>query len=411
MCRHSCTSARRDSWGANVENLVPIGVLGAGTMGTGIAQLAATSGHKVVLVDSLPAALDKAKQTLRSTFQRHVEKGRMTQELADEICARIEFADQLERSGSCGLVIEAIVEDLSAKREALRRIEQAVDTECVIATNTSSLSIAALGAPLEHPERFLGLHFFNPAPVMQLVEVVPGVATEGRAIGVARSLMSNWGKVPVLAKDTPGFIVNRVARPFYGEALRIFEEGFAEIATIDWAMRELGRFRMGPFELMDFIGHDVNYVVTRTVWEAMYFDPRFKPSLTQLRLLEAGRLGRKSGIGFYDYRPGTAQPEPNEDRLVGERILERIVAMIVNEAADTVFWGVATVDGVDHAMTMGVNYPKGPLAWADEIGIRKLVAALDALVEEYGEDRYRVSPLLRRMAKSGARFSEMRNLP
>jgi 3-hydroxybutyryl-CoA dehydrogenase len=335
----------------------------------------------------------------------------MTQELADEISARIEFADQLERSGSCGLVIEAIVEDLSAKREALRRIEQAVDTECVIATNTSSLSIAALGAPLEHPERFLGLHFFNPAPVMQLVEVIPGVATEGRAIGVARSLMSNWGKVPVLAKDTPGFIVNRVARPFYGEALRIFEEGFAEIATIDWAMRELGRFRMGPFELMDFIGHDVNYVVTRTVWEAMYFDPRFKPSLTQLRLLEAGRLGRKSGIGFYDYRPGTAQPEPNEDRLVGERILERIVAMIVNEAADTVFWGVATVDGVDHAMTMGVNYPKGPLAWADEIGIRKLVAALEALVEEYGEDRYRVSPLLRRMAKSGARFSEMRNLP
>lgn len=386
-----------------------IGVVGAGTMGAGIAQLAATAGHQVALVDLSREALDRASTSMQQTFKRLVEKGRMDEARAESILGRIQFSDSIGAMKDAGLVIEAIVERLDAKSNLLRALEDTVSEDAVMATNTSSLSIAALGAVLHHPERFLGLHFFNPAPVMQLVEVVPGVATEGRAIGAARNLMEAWGKSPVLAKDTPGFIVNRVARPFYGEALRIYDEGAADIATIDWAMREIGRFRMGPFELMDFIGHDVNYVVTRTVWEAMYFDPRFKPSLTQLRLLEAGRLGRKSGQGFYDYRPGAVAPQAQEDRLLGERIFERVLAMIVNEAADAVLYGVSTVDGIDAAMTLGVNYPKGPLAWADELGVKRIVAVLDGLMNEYDEDRYRVSPVLRRLGGSGGRFKEMRS--
>ncbi len=386
-----------------------IGVVGAGTMGAGIAQLAATAGHQVALVDLSREALDRASTSMQQTFKRLVEKGRMDEARAESILGRIQFSDSIGAMKNAGLAIEAIVERLDAKSNLLRALEDTISEDAVIATNTSSLSIAALGAVLHHPERFLGLHFFNPAPVMQLVEVIPGVATEGRAIGAARNLMEVWGKSPVLAKDTPGFIVNRVARPYYGEALRIYDEGAADIATIDWAMREIGRFRMGPFELMDFIGHDVNYVVTRTVWEAMYFDPRFKPSLTQLRLLEAGRLGRKSGQGFYDYRPGAVAPQPQEDRLLGERIFERVLAMIVNEAADAVLYGVSTVDGIDAAMTLGVNYPKGPLAWADELGVKRIVAVLDGLMNEYDEDRYRVSPVLRRLSGSGGRFKEMRS--
>lgn len=386
-----------------------IGVVGAGTMGAGIAQLAATAGHQVALVDLSREALDRASTSMQQTFKRLVEKGRMDEARAESILGRIQFSDSIGAMKNAGLAIEAIVERLDAKSNLLRALEDTISEDAVIATNTSSLSIAALGAVLRHPERFLGLHFFNPAPVMQLVEVIPGVATEGRAIGAARNLMEVWGKSPVLAKDTPGFIVNRVARPYYGEALRIYDEGAADIATIDWAMREIGRFRMGPFELMDFIGHDVNYVVTRTVWEAMYFDPRFKPSLTQLRLLEAGRLGRKSGQGFYDYRPGAVAPQPQEDRLLGERIFERVLAMIVNEAADAVLYGVSTVDGIDAAMTLGVNYPKGPLAWADELGVKRIVAVLDGLMNEYDEDRYRVSPVLRRLSGSGGRFKEMRS--
>ncbi len=386
-----------------------IGVVGAGTMGAGIAQLAATAGHPVALVDLSRDALDRASSSMQETFKRLVEKGRMDNARAESILARIQFADSMGVMKGAGLAIEAIVERLDSKSVVLRALEDTLDENAVIATNTSSLSIAALGATLSHPERFLGLHFFNPAPVMQLVEVIPGVATEGRAVGAARALMETWGKSPVLAKDTPGFIVNRVARPYYSEALRIYDEGMADIATIDWAMREIGRFRMGPFELMDFIGHDVNYVVTRTVWEAMYYDPRFKPSLTQLRLLEAGRLGRKSGQGFYDYRPGAVAPLPHEDRLQGERIFERILSMIVNEAADAVLYGVSTVDGIDAAMTLGVNYPRGPLAWADDLGVKRIVAVLDGLMNEYDEDRYRVSPVLRRLSGSGGRFKELRS--
>ena len=219
----------------------------------------------------------------------------------------------------------------------------------------------------------------------------------------AATLVQGWGKIAVRAKDTPGFIVNRIARPYYGEALRIAEEGIASPATIDWAMKSLGGFRMGPFELMDFIGHDVNYVVTETVWQAMYYDPRYKPSITQHRLLQAGLLGKKAGRGFYDYAAGAILPAPVEDAALGATILMRVLAMVINEAVDAVHWQVATPAAIDVAMTKGVNYPTGPLAWGEALGWPKVLTTLDALRDEYGEDRYRASALLRRMVRDGSR--------
>jgi 3-hydroxybutyryl-CoA dehydrogenase len=250
------------------------------------------------------------------------------------------------------------------------------------------------------------MHFFNPAPVMPLVELVPGVATDPELLLAARALVDAWGKTTVVAADTPGFIVNRIARPFYGEALRLHEEGLASPATVDWAMRELGGFRMGPFELMDFIGHDVNFAVSRSVFEAFFYDPRYRPSLTQQRMVEAGLLGRKTGRGFYDHAPGAAAPPPDTDRARGEEILERIVAMLINEAADAAYLRVASPGDIDLAMTKGVNYPKGLLRWADEWGAERVVRRLDALHDDYREDRYRASRLLRTMARDGLRFFE-----
>ena len=265
-------------------------------------------------------------------------------------------------------------------------------------------SIASIAAACEHSERVLGIHFFNPAPLMKLVEIIPAIQTDNDIMEKARRLIDEWGKLTVLAKDTPGFIVNRVARPFYGEALRILEEGIADAPTIDWAMTELGGFRMGPFTLMDYIGHDVNYIVTETVFKAFYFDPRYKPSFTQKRLSEAGYLGRKSGRGFYDYHENAINPEPKKNKKTAKAILDRIIIMLINEAADACYLNVASRDDIDLAMTKGVNYPKGLLQWADEIGIAKCVRMLDKLHKEYLEDRYRCSPLLRKMAKAKQTF-------
>lgn len=386
-----------------------VGVIGAGAMGAGIAQVAARAGHQVLLADAFPAAIEKAKAGHAKAMAREVEKQRLTQADADALLARIRYVNgvgeaELKAFASCGLVIEAIIEDLAAKQTLFKTLEGVLPADAVLGSNTSSLSIAALSGALQQGERMIGIHFFNPAPVMPLVEVIPSLATDPALGGAVRTLMERWGKVPVLASDTPGFIVNRIARPFYGEALRIVEEGIADVATVDWAMTTIGGFKMGPFTLMDFIGNDVNYAVTQSVFEAMYFDPRYKPALTQRRLVESGWLGRKRERGYYDYREGAAQPKPSEDAALGRVIVDRILAMLINEAVDAVQMRVASPEDIELAMTKGVNYPKGLLAWGDEIGPGTVLATLESLQQEYGEDRYRPSPLLRRLAKSGGRL-------
>jgi len=388
---------------------VTIGVVGAGAMGAGIAQVAAQNGHPVMLADAATTSIAKAKDGHAKAMTREVEKGRLSREAGDAVLARISYvsgvAEQdLKHFAPCALVIEAIVEDLAIKQGLFRALEQVLAPDAVLATNTSSLSVAALAGACARGERVVGIHFFNPAPVMPLVEIIPALATDAAVAQAARALVERWGKIPVMASDTPGFIVNRIARPFYGEALRILEEGIADCATIDWAMRTIGGFKMGPFELMDFIGNDVNHAVTRSVFEAMYFDSRYKPALTQRRLVESGWLGRKSKRGYYDYRDGAAAPAPTEDAALGRVIFDRIIAMLVNEAADAVQMRVASPEDIDLAMTKGVNYPKGLLAWGDEIGASAVLATLESLQAEYGEDRYRPSPLLRRVAKSGGRL-------
>ena len=367
-------------------------------MGSGIAQVAAVAGHPVVLFDNNQEALEKAKLNLSQMLQKLEEKGKL--QSAAETLGRIVFAADLSAFAECRLVIEAIVEKLEVKKTVFEVLEKIVDDSCVLATNTSSLSVTSIAAACAKPEQVIGLHFFNPAPLMALVEVIPAVQTRAGLVEEMKTLMEAWGKVPVIAKDTPGFIVNRVARPFYGEALRIYEEGIADMATIDWAMTEIGKFRMGPFALMDYIGHDVNYVVTETVFQSFFYDPRYKPSFSQKRLLEAGWLGRKSGRGFYNYFEVASIPEPNKDIVLGTQIVDRILVMLINEAADALHLQVASAKDLDLAMTKGVNYPKGLLAWCDEIGAEKVLRLLDELYDLYREDRYRASALLRRHAAS-----------
>ena len=376
-----------------------VGVVGAGAMGRGIAQVAAAAGHRVLLSDARPEVVDRARDTIRSGLARDVAKGRVDQPRADALLARIEnvgaTTSGLGAFAECGLVIEAVAEDLGVKRELFAALEQVVARESILATNTSSLSVAAIGAATTHADRVVGMHFFNPAPLMALVEIVPAMTTAPEITERTRALASAWGKTTVVATDTPGFIVNRVARPFYGEALRMLEEGIADVATIDWALREVGGFRMGPFELMDLIGNDVNFAVTTSVFEGFFYDPRYRPSLVQRRLVDAGLLGRKRERGYYDYRAGAVAPDPVRDADLGARIVLRILAMLVNEAVEAVRLRVAAPHDIELAMTKGVNYPRGLLAWGDEIGPATILDRLEALQAEYGEERYRPSPLLR----------------
>jgi len=377
-----------------------VGVIGAGTMGIGIAQVAVQNGKKVVVVEVNEEVLNKSKAGLFKTFDKLLEKQKITFEDISNYKNNLLFTTDYNELKDADLVIEAIVESLSVKHAVFQSIESVVRPNCILASNTSSLSIASISAVLLRPDRFLGIHFFNPAPLMALVEVIPGVQTDIKVTELIKNEILSWNKKAVVVKDTPGFIVNRVARPFYGEALRIYEEGIADFATIDWAMTHFGGFRMGPFTLMDYIGNDINYTVTESVFEAFYYDPRFKPSFTQKRHKEAGLLGRKSGKGFYDYSEGVEAQVPNKDEVLGQAIFNRILAMLINEAFDAQFMKVASREDIDTAMKFGVNYPKGLLEWADEIGLEQVLVTLQNLFEEYGEDRYRPNPLLKRMVYS-----------
>ena len=390
-----------------------VGILGAGTMGMGIAQVAATAGHTTFLYDSRQEAVDRAIITLNKTMDKLVEKKKVSHEDASAILGRIRPATLMKELAQCGLVIEAVVEDINVKKKLFSDIEFKVGPNTMLATNTSSLSVTEIAAACQKPERVMGLHFFNPAPLLPLVEVVPGLATSDQNRDRAFELMRSWNKIPVVCKDTPGFIVNRVARPFYGESLRILEEGLADTHTIDRALKEIGGFRMGPFELMDLIGNDINYLVTKTVWESFFFDPRYRPSFTQQRMVQAKWLGRKTGRGHYRYDDAgmivTSGPETivaagTRDRFLMEDITHRVVIMLINEAVDALNLGIANRDDIDLAMTKGVNYPKGLLKWADDLGLDKCLESLERLQAEHGEDRYRPSPLLRRMVREGRSF-------
>ena len=497
-----------------------VAVVGAGAMGAGIAQVAAVAGHRVRLLDNRPGAAAQAVANLQATLTKLADKGKLSPEAARAAGERLLPAEQLADLADAGLVVEAIVENLEAKQTLFKDLEALVGTDCLLATNTSSISVTAIGAALARPERLAGLHFFNPAPLMALVEIVSGLATDRAVADTLFATAAAWGKSPVHAKSTPGFIVNRVARPYYAEALRLVQEGAADPATLDAVLREAGGFRMGPFELMDMIGHDVNFAVTRSVWSAFYHDPRFLPSLIQQELVDAGFYGRKSGRGFYDYREGAERPAPRTEpaqkpvgmiTVVGEspaaealadhlshsgltygrapdsdtrsdgRIAEigraalyvtdgrsatqraadngvantvlidlaldyataqrlavsvadqcepeaasaaigllqaagyavsrlgdvpglavmRTVATLANEAADAVNQGVCSAAGADAAMRLGVNYPRGPLAWADQVGVATLRTVLANLAAGYGEDRYRISPFIQRAVFAG----------
>jgi len=388
---------------------IKIGIIGSGTMGSGIAQVAATAGCQVKLYDTNQEALDKAKTALEKILNRLIEKGRINSKEKNRIQSNISYVDSLKDLSDSNLTIEAIVENLDIKKKVFSELETYVSNDCIIASNTSSLSIASIASSLQNPERCIGIHFFNPAPLMKLVEVIPAIQTSKETLEKSVQIVSDWKKIVAVAKDTPGFIVNRVARPFYGESLRIYEEGIADFATIDWSLKTLGGFRMGPFELMDFIGNDVNYTVTETVFTAFYFDPKYKPAFTQKRFAEAGYLGRKSGKGYYDYDEKgkivtSSAVERSHNEELSQRIFNRVLVMLINEAADALFLNIASAEDIDNAMTKGVNYPKGLLAWADEKGIDWCVSKMDELYNEYHEDRYRCSPLLRKMKKENNKF-------
>ncbi|MGG7471396.1 3-hydroxyacyl-CoA dehydrogenase NAD-binding domain-containing protein [Chryseobacterium arthrosphaerae] len=374
-----------------------VGIIGAGTMGIGIAQVAATNGCKVWVYDANPKQVETATVGLEKTLSKLVDKQKISSEKMVEILSNISIATELKDFKDCELIIEAIIENKEIKTKVFTELETHVSENCIIGSNTSSISITSLGAELRKPERFIGIHFFNPAPLMPLVEVIPSLLTEKSLPEKIYSLMKEWGKVPVIAKDIPGFIVNRIARPYYGEALRIVEENIATPEQVDDAMKTLGNFKMGPFELMDLIGVDVNFAVTTTVYKDYFYDPKYKPSLLQQRMSEAKLHGRKTGKGFYDYSEGAVKSEAQKDDALYQQIFLRIISMLINEAVEAKRLGVANDEDIELAMQKGVNYPKGLLSWGKEIGYSKISGTLQDLYGEYQEERYRQSPLLRKL--------------
>ncbi|MBC7884942.1 MAG: 3-hydroxybutyryl-CoA dehydrogenase [Saprospiraceae bacterium] len=372
-----------------------IGIIGSGAMGSGIAQVAAMAGDELRIFDNSRPAQTKALQNIQESINKFVTKGILSASEGVAVIGRIYICDHIDTMYDCDLVIEAIIEDLATKKQLFQSLEKIVTKDCIIATNTSSFSITSMAASLNHPERCIGIHFFNPPVLMQLVELIPAIQTKDDITKKVKDIIEFWGKTDVVAKDTPGFIVNKVARPFYSEAIRIFEEGISDTTTIDYAMTRHG-FKMGPFKLMDFIGHDVNYRVTESIWKAFYYDSKYRPSLTQLRLFEAGHFGLKSNRGFYIYPQNNELIHDTDDNVCDEIFL-RIISMLVNEAADTVHQNICSPQDVDLAVRLGVNYPKGLLAWGKEIGYGKIVNKLDQLFDLYHEERYRVSPYLKKL--------------
>ena len=375
-----------------------VGIIGAGSMGIGIAQIASASGCKVLIFDQNKHVSQEAIKKLEKILLRLIEKGKINVIKKDSILSNIKIVESLESMKDSDLIIEAIVENSTIKKELFSHMESIVSNDCVLATNTSSISITSLASSLKNPIRFIGIHFFNPAPIMPLVEIIPALQTNNDLVKEIHQLLINWNKKPVFAKDTPGFIVNRIARPFYGEALRIYEEQIADFATIDFAMKHIGGFRMGPFELMDFIGNDVNYAVTESVFKAFYYDPRYKPSFTQKQYADAGWHGKKSKKGYYDYGDNIELVSPSNDEKLLVDIFERILVMLINEAMDALYLGIASEQDIELAMTKGVNYPKGLVRWGKEKSFSWVEGKIDALYEIYHEDRYRCSPLLRTKA-------------
>ena len=377
-----------------------IGIIGAGSMGAGIAQVAASADCQVKIYDQSKEVCEKALIKLDKILKRLIEKGKIDDIKKQSIQDNISIISDIEDLKDSDLIIEAIIEDEKIKKNIFSNLSNLVSDECVIATNTSSLSITSLASSCNIPERFIGIHFFNPAPLMPLVEIIPALQTNQKLVDKVYDLISGWGKSPVIAKDTPGFIVNRIARPFYGEALRLHEEGIADFKTIDNSMKQFGGFKMGPFELMDFIGNDVNYAVTSTVFKAFYYDPRYKPSFTQKQYAEAKWLGRKTNKGYYDYSLDIQKEEIEIDSVLGNEIFNRILVMLINEAVDALYMGVASEEDIEIAMTKGVNYPMGLIEWGREKSFSWCVKMLDGYYEKYHEDRYRCSPLLRKWGSS-----------
>ena len=373
-------------------------------MGSGIAQVAASNGYQVTIVDSSQQAIEYSQSKLKSILNRLVEKEKLNEEQSKSILAGIHWTTKMKKISYSFLVIEAIVENIEIKQELFSKMESLVSDDCILATNTSSLSVSKIASVCKLKSRIMGIHFFNPVPLMKLVEVIPTEETDKKLLLEVKSSLEGWGKSVVTVKDTPGFIVNRVARPFYGEALKIYEEGIADFATIDWAMKEYGGFRMGPFELMDYIGNDVNYTATKAVYDGTNHDPRYKPSPTQKKMMDEGLLGRKSGEGYFDYSESAVNPEPQKNEELGRKIFSRILAMLINAAADALNTSIATRDDIDIAMTTGVNYPKGLLKWADEIGIENVLKQLQGLQSNANDNRYKPSPLLIKMSQDNTIF-------